>query len=76
VHLYRVIGSTGPIDVKLVVSRRTDEADQTQQLASTTVRLLHLNDQVTAFRFDLDGDGNMIPGSMNTLFKELRVASQ
>jgi hypothetical protein len=76
VHLYRVIGSTGPIEVRLVASRRTDEAGQTQQLASTTVRLLHLNDQVTAFRFDLDGDGNLVPGSMNTLFKELRVASQ
>ena len=76
VHLYRFVGSAGPIDVKLVVSRRTDEAGQTQQLASTTVRLLHLNDQVTAFRFDLDSDGNMVPGSMNTLFKELRVASQ
>jgi hypothetical protein len=76
VHLYRVIGSSSPIEVKLVASRRTDEAGQTQQLASTTVRLLHLNDQVTAFRFDLDSDGNLVPGSMNTLFKELRVASQ
>jgi hypothetical protein len=62
--------------VKLIASRRSDEDGQTQKLAATTVRLLHLNDQVTAFRFDLDSDGNLVPGSMNTLFKELRVASQ
>ena len=76
VHLYRVIGSTSPVEVKLIARRRSDEDGQAQQLASTTVRLLHLNDQVTAFRFDLDSEGNMVPGSMNTLFKELRVASQ
>lgn len=76
VHLYRVIGFTGPIEVKLIASRRVDDAGQTQQLATTTVRLLHLNDQVTAFRFDLDSKGDLVPGSMNTLFKELRVASQ
>lgn len=76
VHLYRVVGTTGPIEVKLIASRRSDEDGQAQKLAATTVRLLHLNDQVTAFRFDLDSDGNLVPGSMNTLFKELRVASQ
>ncbi len=76
VHLYRVVGFTNPVEVKLIASRRSDEDGQAQQLASTTVRLLHLNDQVTAFRFDLDSEGNMIPGSMNALFKELRVASQ
>jgi hypothetical protein len=40
------------------------------------VQLLRLNDQVTAFRFNLDSEGNLVPGSVNSLFKELRVASQ
>jgi hypothetical protein len=75
VHLYRVVGSMEPVEVRLVASRRTDEAAQAQQLATATVRLLHLNDQVTAFRFDLDDEGSIVPGSMSTLYKELREAA-
>jgi len=76
VHLYRAIGASFPIDVKLVASVRADEEGKSRQLVTTTVRLLRLNDQVTAFRFNLDSGGNLVPGSVNSLFKELRVASQ
>jgi hypothetical protein len=55
--------------------RRADEGRR-RQLVTTNVELLRLNDQVTAFRFNLDGEGNLVPGSVNSLFKELRVASQ
>jgi len=43
---------------------------------TTTVKLTHENDQVTAFRFTLDDKGHMVPGSVNDLYKELRVAAQ
>lgn len=76
VHLYRAIGASFPIEVKLVASVRADEEGKSRQLVTTTVRLLRLNDQVTAFRFNLDSQGNLVPGSVNSLFKELRVASQ
>ena len=76
VHLYRAINASFPIEVKLVASVRADEEGKSRQLVTTKVQLLHLNDQVTAFRFNLDSEGNLVPGSVNSLFKELRVASQ
>jgi hypothetical protein len=60
----------------LVASVRADEEGKSRQLVTTNVELLRLNDQVTAFRFNLDPEGNLVPGSVNSLFKELRVASQ
>jgi len=59
-----------------VASVRADEEGKSRQLVTTKVQLLRLNDQVTAFRFNLDSQGNLVPGSVNSLFKELRVASQ
>ena len=76
VHLYRAINASFPIHVKLVASVRADEEGKSRQLVTTNVQLLRLNDQVTAFRFNLDSEGNLVPGSVNSLFKELRVASQ
>ncbi len=76
VHLYRAINASSPIQVKLVASVRADEEGKSRQLVTTNVELLRLNDQVTAFRFNLDSEGNLVPGSVNSLFKELRVASQ
>ncbi|MNC98477.1 hypothetical protein D3C83_164440 [compost metagenome] len=59
-----------------MASVRADEEGKSRQLVTTNVELLRLNDQVTAFRFNLDSEGNLVPGSVNSLFKELRVASQ
>ncbi len=76
VHMYRGIGVTYPIEVKLVASVKSDPQDTAQQLVSTTVRLRHENDQVTAFRFRLDSEGHLVTDSINSLYKELRVAAQ
>jgi hypothetical protein len=76
VHMYRGIGVTYPIEIKLVASVKSNPQDTAQQLVSTTVRLRHENDQVTAFRFRLDGDGRLVQDSVNSLYKELRVAAQ
>jgi hypothetical protein len=40
------------------------------------VQLRHENDQVTAFRFQLDSHGHLVGGSVNSVYKELRTASQ
>src|SRR5262245_5290874 len=76
VHLYRGFQVTYPIDVKLVAMVKPEPNDTARELAVTTVQLRHGNDQVTAFRFRLDSDGALVPGSLNTVFKELRVAGQ
>jgi hypothetical protein len=76
VHMYRGIGVTYPIEVKLVASVKKDPQDTARQLVATTVRLRHENDQVTAFRFRLDSEARLVHDSINSLYKELRVAAQ
>jgi len=76
VHMYRGIGVTYPIDVKVVASLKATPDDTAQPLVTTTVKLQHENDQVTAFRFTLDDKGHLVSGSINNLYKELRVAAQ
>lgn len=76
VHMYRGIGVTYPVDVKLVVSVKATPNDTAQQLVTTTVQLRHENHQVTAFRFSLDSEGHLVTGSVNSLYKELRMAAQ
>jgi hypothetical protein len=76
VHMYRGVGVAYPVDVKLVATAKADPQQDAQELATTTVQLRHENDQVTAFRFNLDDDGHLVAGSLNTLYKDLRTASQ
>jgi hypothetical protein len=60
-----------------VVARAKPAAEEAaQELATATVQLRHENDQVTAFRFQLDGHGRLIAGSRNSIYKELRTAAQ
>ena len=76
VHMYRGMNVTYPIQVKLVAMVKPRPDDAAERVISKTVELRHGNDQVTAFRFRLDKDGHVVDGSVNTLYKELRVASQ
>jgi hypothetical protein len=75
VHLYRGISGVS-IPVKVVVSAKTSTTGPAQQLSSTTVELRHNNQELTVMRFRLDDHGSLVTGSMNSLFKALRVASQ
>jgi hypothetical protein len=34
-----------------------------------------MNQEITTLRFRLDGDGQLVAGSLNSLFKGLRVAA-
>jgi len=76
VHMYRGVGVSYPITVKVVVSVKGNPQDTAQQILATTVQLHHENEEVTAFRFSLDGHGQLIQGSVNNLYKELRVAAR
>jgi hypothetical protein len=76
VHMYRGVSVTYPIEVKLVARVKATPDDTAQPIVTTTVELRHENDQVTAFRFTLDGKGRLVAGSVNNLYKELRVAVQ
>jgi hypothetical protein len=75
VHMYRARGSELPIQVKVGVTLKRDTAKSVTPLATTTVMLRKINQEVTALRFRLDGNGELVAGSANNLFKPLRVAA-
>jgi hypothetical protein len=76
VHMYRGIGVTYPVTVKLVARVKPTPDESAQKLLTATVQLRHENDQVTAFRFQLDNHGHLVAGSVNDVYKELRTAAQ
>jgi len=75
VHMYRGVGVTYPIPVKVSVTANRDTTKAATPLLTTTVELRKPNQEVTAFRFRLDAAGQLVQGSVNSLFKGLRVAA-
>ena len=75
-HMYRGGTASFPIPVKVVASVKSSPEESTQQILATTVDLHKENEETTAFRFRLDGSGNLVSGSVNSLNKPLRAASQ
>jgi len=76
VHMYRGVGVTYPVAVKVIARVKPTAAESAQELVTATVQLRHENDQVTAFRFQLDGHGRLVAGSANSVYRELRTAAQ
>ena len=76
VHMYRGVNVVYPVTVKVVARVKPKPDDEAQELATATVQLRHENDQVTAFRFQLDSHGRLVAGSLNSVYKELRTAAR
>jgi hypothetical protein len=76
VHMYRGVGVTYPVTVKVIARVKPTAEESAQELVTATIQLRHENDQVTAFRFQLDGHGRLVAGSTNSVYKELRTAAQ
>jgi hypothetical protein len=74
-HMYRGGNTQFPVPVKVVASVKASPEESTRQLLTTTVELHRENEEITAFRFRLDGEGNLITGSVNSLNKPLRAAA-
>jgi len=70
VHMYGPLprGTTVPVRVVVSVKRPLEEAEQ---IAATTVELRGKNQEETAFRFRLDGEGHLVEGSVSKLRKPL-----
>ena len=75
VHMYRGVNVTYPVPVKVIVSLKPDRAQSSAPLATTTVQLRKPNQELTALRFKLDSTGKLVQGSINSIFKPLRVAA-
>ena len=74
VHLFRNLENTYPINVRVVVRVKTDNEAGARPIAATTVRLDREGQELTAFRFRLTEKGELVPNSMNSVFKPLRSA--
>ena len=73
-HLYRALAQTLPIDVQVVASLRATAQSESVPLVSTHVPLFKVGQELTAIRFKLDGKGQLVPGSVNSIYKPLRSA--
>jgi hypothetical protein len=75
VHMYRDRDASYPVPVKITVTAKDDSAKRIAPLVTTKVDLRKANQEVTALRFRLDSSGELVAGSINSLFKGLRVAA-
>jgi len=70
VHMYGALPGGDKVPVKVVVSVRRPNED-TRQILQTTVELLRHNQEETAFSFRLNGEGELLPGSVSLLRRPL-----
>jgi len=74
VHLFRNLENIYPITARVVVRVKTDNEAGARPIAATTVRMDREGQEVTAFRFRLTEKGELVPNSLNSVFKPLRSA--
>ncbi len=73
VHMYGKIPAGVIVPVRVVVSVKA-KYDSLRQILQTSVELQRRNQEETAFRFRLSGDGELVPGSVTTLRRRLITA--
>ena len=72
-HLYNSRSQiTAPISVDVVVSVRRTPTAPARQIVSGKALLRQVGDEITAFRFKLDGKGHLVTDSVHNIFKPLR----
>jgi hypothetical protein len=73
VHLYRNLSRQLPIPVRVVVSVKRSRDQGARQVLASDVELKHEGHELTVFRFSLDENGDIRPGSVGNLNKPLRA---
>jgi len=71
-HLYRNPSQLYPVQATVVTSVKRDTAERAEQLLASEVLLLSDGEEITAYRFRLTEAGDLVPGSVHSLLKELR----
>jgi len=74
VHMYGKIPAGVVVPVRVVVSVKA-RYDSLRQILQTSIELQRRNQEETAFRFRLTGDGVLVPGSVTTLRRRLVTAA-
>ncbi len=73
VHMYGPVPADVVVPVRVVVSVKA-KYDRLRQILETSLLLERRNQEKTAFRFRLTGDGDLVPGSVTTLKRRLVTA--
>jgi len=72
VHLYRDMSGRLPVPVSVSVSVKPQPQIAAKSILTTKLKMQHQGQEITAFRFSLDDDGNLVRGSVYDLPKPLR----
>jgi hypothetical protein len=73
VHLYRNASATYPIPVEVVASVKPSASDSARQILASKIDIAREGQEVTVFRFRLDDEGDLVPGSVHSLQRPLRA---
>ena len=73
VHLYRNTSGVFPIPVTIVTSVKKSPKDSARQLLASKVELTREGEELTVYRFRLSADGDLVPGSVHSLQRNLRA---
>lgn len=77
VHCFRCAVLPQKVNVEVSSSKAaTGSAKGTAIIATATVELKSNGQERTAIRFTLDAKGDLVPGSLNSVFRELRAAGK
>lgn len=73
VHLYRNADGVLPIPVTVVTSVKKAADERARQLLASKVELAREGAEITVYRFRLSDSGQLIPGSVHSLQRDLRA---
>ena len=73
VHLYRNSAKVFPIPVTVVTSVKKSAKESARQLLASNIELTREGEELTVYRFKLSEDGDLVPGSVHSLQRNLRT---
>ena len=73
VHLYRNKTKVSPIPVTVVTSIKKTPSSTTRQLLASKIELVREGQEITVYRFKLESEGDLVPGSVHSLQRKLRA---
>jgi hypothetical protein len=73
VHLYRNSARVLPVPVTVVTSIKTSPSERARQLLASKVELGREGQELTVYRFRLSERGDLVPGSVHSLQRDLRT---
>ena len=73
VHLYRNAAGVYPVPVTVVTSVKKSPKDSARQLLASKIELVREGEELTVYRFKLSEDGDLVPGSVHSLQRNLRA---